>query len=177
MPNCSKIGQRRGEPRLLAALLLSLLLCGGCTGLAPIRERLQLPIPWPSSAQTDDPTHDFLTVWVWEEGAYTTLLREAIEQFQQESAITVELVVAAVIVDRLPNGNLVIAGRQEVRINGELRELTVSGIIRPEDVTADNRINHTQIAEARIAYGGRGSISTVQRPQWGQRIGDAIAPW
>lgn len=89
----------------------------------------------------------------------------------------IELVVAAVIVDRLPNGNLIIAGRQEVRINGELRELTVSGIIRPEDVTADNRINHTQIAEARISYGGRGSISTVQRPQWGQRIGDAIAPW
>jgi len=89
----------------------------------------------------------------------------------------IELTVAAVIVDRLPNGNLVIAGRQEVRINGELRELTVSGLIRPEDVTADNRVNHTQIAEARISYGGRGSISTVQRPQWGQRIGDAIAPW
>ena len=89
----------------------------------------------------------------------------------------IELTVAAVIVDRLPNGNLVLAGRQEVRINGELRELTVSGIIRPEDVTANNRVNHTQIAEARISYGGRGSISAVQRPNWGQRIGDAITPW
>jgi flagellar L-ring protein precursor FlgH len=89
----------------------------------------------------------------------------------------IELTVAAVIVDRLPNGNLVIAGRQEVRINAELRELTVSGVIRPEDVTADNTINHTQIAEARISYGGRGSISAVQRPNWGQRIGDAITPW
>jgi flagellar L-ring protein precursor FlgH len=89
----------------------------------------------------------------------------------------IELTVAAVIVDRLPNGNLVLAGRQEVRINGELRELTVSGIIRPEDVTASNRVNHTQIAEARISYGGRGSISAVQRPSWGQRIGDAISPW
>lgn len=89
----------------------------------------------------------------------------------------IELTVAAVIVDRLPNGNLVLAGRQEVRINGELRELTVSGIIRPEDVTARNRINHTQIAEARISYGGRGSISAVQRPNWGQRLGDAITPW
>nr|WP_167755608.1 flagellar basal body L-ring protein FlgH [Vitreimonas flagellata] len=89
----------------------------------------------------------------------------------------IELTVAAVIVDRLPNGNLVIAGRQEVRINGELRELTVSGIIRPEDVTSDNKINHTQIAEARISYGGRGSISAVQRPNWGQRLGDAITPW
>lgn len=89
----------------------------------------------------------------------------------------IELTVAAVIVDRLPNGNLVIAGRQEVRINGELRELTVSGIIRPEDVTSDNKINHTQIAEARISYGGRGQISAVQRPNWGQRTADAITPW
>jgi len=89
----------------------------------------------------------------------------------------IELTIAAVIVDRLPNGNLVLAGRQEVRINGELRELTVSGIIRPEDVTANNTINHTQIAEARISYGGRGSLSAVQRPNWGQRIGDAVTPW
>lgn len=89
----------------------------------------------------------------------------------------IELTVAAVIVDRLPNGNLVLAGRQEVRINGELRELTVSGIIRPEDVTSNNTINHTEIAEARISYGGRGSISAVQRPNWGQRLGDAITPW
>lgn len=89
----------------------------------------------------------------------------------------IELTVAAVVVDRLPNGNLVIAGRQEVRINAELRELTVSGIIRPEDVSSDNTINHTQIAEARISYGGRGSISAVQRPNWGQRIGDAVTPW
>jgi flagellar L-ring protein precursor FlgH len=89
----------------------------------------------------------------------------------------IELTVAAVIVDRLPNGNLVLAGRQEVRINGEVRELTVSGIARPEDITASNTINHTQIAEARISYGGRGQISAVQRPGWGQRLGDAISPW
>jgi flagellar L-ring protein precursor FlgH len=85
--------------------------------------------------------------------------------------------VAAVIVGVLPNGNLVIAGRQEVRINAELRELTVSGVIRPQDVTSSNTINHTQIAEARISYGGRGSVSAVQRPNWGQRIGDAVTPW
>ena len=89
----------------------------------------------------------------------------------------IEFTMAAVIVDRLPNGNLVIAGRQEVRINGELREITVSGIIRPEDVTSANTIDQTQIAEARISYGGRGQLSAVQRPNWGQRIGDAIAPW
>ena len=89
----------------------------------------------------------------------------------------IELTVAAVIVDRLPNGNLVIAGRQEVRINSELRELTVSGIVRPEDVTASNTIRHDQIAEARVSYGGRGQISAVQRPNIGQRVGDAISPW
>ncbi|WP_407703513.1 flagellar basal body L-ring protein FlgH [Terricaulis silvestris] len=89
----------------------------------------------------------------------------------------IELTIAAVIVDRLPNGNLVLAGRQEVRINGELRELTVSGIIRPEDVTASNTISQTQIAEARISYGGRGQLSAIQRPNWGQRTADAITPW
>ena len=89
----------------------------------------------------------------------------------------VQLTVAAVIVDRLPNGNLVIAGRQEVRVNAELRELTVSGIIRPEDIDANNTISQDQIAEARISYGGRGQISAVQRPNWGQRAADAISPW
>jgi flagellar L-ring protein FlgH len=89
----------------------------------------------------------------------------------------IQLTVAAVIVDRLPNGNLVIAGRQEVRVNGEVRELTVSGVIRPEDITSENTINHTQIAEARISYGGRGQLSTIQRPNWGQRIADAVTPW
>lgn len=89
----------------------------------------------------------------------------------------IELNLAAVIVDRLPNGNLVIAGRQEVRINAELRELTISGVIRPEDIDANNTIRHDQIAEARVSYGGRGSISAVQRPNWGQRSVDAITPW
>ncbi len=89
----------------------------------------------------------------------------------------IELTVAAVVVDRLPNGNLVIAGRQEVRINSELRELTVSGVIRPEDITADNTISHDQMAEARISYGGRGQLSAVQRPNWGQRVADAVTPW
>jgi flagellar L-ring protein FlgH len=77
----------------------------------------------------------------------------------------------------LPNGNLVVAGRQEVRINGELRELTVAGVVRPEDIAADNSIRHDQLAEARISYGGRGTISTVQKPRWGQRVADAVSPW
>ncbi len=92
-------------------------------------------------------------------------------------AETVELTVAAVVVQILPNGNLVIAGRQQVKINSEMRELTVSGVIRPQDISADNTIMHTQIAEARIDYGGRGDISAMQRPRWGQRVLDAAAPY
>ncbi len=93
---------------------------------------------------------------------------------RQES---VNLTVAAVITDRLPNGNLVIGGSQEVRINNELRELLISGVIRPEDIATDNTIAHTKIAEARISYGGRGDISQVQRDRYGKRIYDKIAPF
>ena len=88
----------------------------------------------------------------------------------------VKMTVAAVVTQVLPNGNLVIQGRQEVRVNNEVRELLIAGIVRPSDITAANTIKHTQIAEARISYGGRGSISAVQRPNWGQRLGDAITP-
>jgi flagellar L-ring protein precursor FlgH len=93
---------------------------------------------------------------------------------RQES---VSLTVAAVIVDRLPNGNLVIGGSQEVRINNELRELLVSGVIRPEDIGADNTIDHTKIAEARSSYGGRGDITQVQRDRYGTRVYQQIAPF
>jgi flagellar L-ring protein precursor FlgH len=89
----------------------------------------------------------------------------------------VNLTVAAVITDRLPNGNLVIGGSQEVRINNELRELLVSGVIRPEDIGSDNTIEHTKIAEARISYGGRGDISNVQRDKYGKLIYDQITPF
>jgi flagellar L-ring protein precursor FlgH len=96
---------------------------------------------------------------------------------QINRAETIELTVAAVITDQLPNGNFVIAGRQQVLVNAELRELTVSGVIRPEDISADNAIEHTQIAEARIAYGGQGDLTTVSRPRLGQRVAEAVAPF
>ena len=89
----------------------------------------------------------------------------------------IRLTVAAVITDVLPNGNFVIAGRQEVKVNAEVRELLVSGVIRPEDISAANTIQHTQIAEARISYGGRGDISTVQRPRVGQRVAERVLPF
>lgn len=82
---------------------------------------------------------------------------------------SIDMTAAAVVTDVLPNGNLVIAGRQEVRINSEKRELYITGIVRPEDITAANTVRHTQIAEARISYGGEGVISEFQNPRYGQR--------
>lgn len=89
----------------------------------------------------------------------------------------ITLRVAATVVDLLPNGHMVIAGAQEVRVNYELRDLQVSGIIRPEDVSRRNEITYDRIAEARIAYGGRGQISDVQQPRYGQQIADIILPF
>ena len=89
----------------------------------------------------------------------------------------IRLQLAATVVRVMPSGNLEIAGSQEIRVNNELRELQLRGLVRPEDIRPNNRIASEKIAEARITYGGRGVASDLQRPRWGQQLMERVLPY
>ena len=85
--------------------------------------------------------------------------------------------IAATIVEELPNGVLRIEGQQEVRVNFEMRELIVTGYVRPIDISRNNEITYDKIAGARISYGGQGQITDFQQPTYGQQVADIVAPF
>ena len=89
----------------------------------------------------------------------------------------IQVSVAAVVTEVLPNGNLVVSGSQEIRVNFEIRQIYVAGIVRPIDISRDNTISYDKVTEARISYGGRGRLTEVQQPAVGQQIYDAIKPF
>lgn len=131
------------------------------------------------------------SLWGWESTLANVLGKdgdpESLIAFANEHATSgdgsidrkeeLRLKLAAVISQVLPNGNMVIHGRQEVRVNYELRDLRVIGIIRPEDIDPDNSVPHDKIAEMRVFYGGRGAISDLQQPRWGTQMWDILFPF
>lgn len=94
---------------------------------------------------------------------------------EREEQVSMKL--AATVTQILPNGNMLIQGRQEVRVNFEKRILELAGIIRPEDILTDNTISYDKIAEARISYGGEGQITDMQQPRYGQQVYDILFPF
>lgn len=105
----------------------------------------------------------------------TSNAANGVGSIKRNEAVTLRL--AGVVTQVLPNGNLTVAARQEVRVNSELRDLQVSGVIRPQDIGSDNTVQHDRMAEARISYGGRGQLTDVQQARYGQQLLDILLPF
>lgn len=138
------------------------------------RENMGIPqmLGIPQRAATDLPTGASLA-----EAVQT----ESQSSYQGEGSVSrnekLQLKIAATVIEELPNGVLRIEGQQEVRVNRELRELLLSGYVRPVDISRQNEITYDKIAGARISYGGRGLVSDVQSPRYGQELADIVLPF
>ena len=145
-----------------------------------------------TTRERDDKEDGDLTNLFGLEGEYTKFLPQAIAAATAislgtkhettgdgdiERSETIEITLAAIVTQILPNGNLIVFGRQEIKVNAELREVMVTGVIRPQDVDYTNTISHERIAEMRVAYGGRGTLSDLQQPRYGTQIIDIIFPF
>jgi len=96
-------------------------------------------------------------------------------EINREEQVTLE--VAAMVMQVLPNNNLVVQGHQELRVNGEVRDLQITGVLRPQDISATNTTTLDKLAEARVSYGGRGTLTNDQQPRYGEQLLDTIAPF
>jgi len=104
-----------------------------------------------------------------------TTNNQAVAEIKREEQVTLNI--AAMVTQVLPNGDLVVVGRQEMRVNFEVRDLQVTGVVRPQDISSTNTVSLDKLAEARVSYGGRGQITNIQQPRYGEQLFDIISPF